>query len=215
MKKTTLLIVDDHKLIRETLSFILNNNPDFQVIAACGSGEEAIQQAKNLRPDVVIIDINLSGMNGFETTRQIRKFSPASRVLGVSLYTQPTYARQMIQSGGMGYVTKSSPKEELLHAIKEICAGKKYLCKEIKNALTEQVMEGHGRSCKGINALSRREMEIISLIKKGSSSKEIATALHLSVKTVEAHRYNILKKLNLKNAAALVQFMNLNCHGLE
>ncbi|MEO6070993.1 MAG: response regulator transcription factor [Chitinophagaceae bacterium] len=207
MEKITILIADDHTLVRETWAFILNTDPRFSVIAECGSGEEAVEMAKNLRPQIVIMDINLPGINGIEATQQIRKFSPGSRVLGVSLHTQPTYARKMIQKGAMGYVTKNSTKEEMFKAIIEINNGKKYICDEIKNILSEQVIGGD-EAQSGLNSLSQREIEVISFIKKGKSSKEIADDLEISVKTVEVHRYNILKKLNLNNAAALVNFIN-------
>jgi DNA-binding NarL/FixJ family response regulator len=207
MEKITILIADDHTLVRETWSFILNTDPRFTVVAECGSGEEAVEEAKRLRPNIVIMDINLPGINGIEATQQIRKFSPGSKILGVSLHTQPTYARKMIQKGAMGYVTKNSSREEMFKAIMEIHNGKKYICDEIKNILSEQVISGD-ESQSGLNSLSQREIEIISFIKKGNSSKEIADALNISVKTVEVHRYNILKKLNLKNAAALVNYIN-------
>lgn len=207
MEKITILIADDHTLVRETWSFILNTDERFNVIAECGSGEEAVELAKQLRPNIVIMDINLPGMNGIEATQLIRKFSPASRILGVSLHTQPTYARKMIQKGAMGYVTKNSSREEMFKAITEIQAGRRYICEEIKNILSEQVINGEDQQS-GLNALSQREIEIINFIKKGFSSKEIAENLDISVKTVEVHRYNILKKLNLKNSAALVNFIN-------
>jgi two-component system invasion response regulator UvrY len=207
MEKITILIADDHTLVRETWSFILNTDPRFTVIAESGSGEEAIELSQKLRPNIVIMDINLPGMNGIEATQQIRKFSPASKILGVSLHTQPTYARKMIQKGAMGYVTKNSSKEEMFKAITEIHAGKKYICEEIKNILSDQVISGEEQNT-GLNSLSQREIEVISYIKKGDSSKEIAETLNISVKTVEVHRYNVLKKLNLKNAAALVNFIN-------
>lgn len=207
MDKITILIADDHTLVRETWSFILNTDPRFTVVAESGSGEEAVELAKKLRPNVVIMDINLPGINGIEATQQIRKFSPGSKILGVSLHTQPTYARKMIQKGAMGYVTKNSSREEMFKAILEIQNGKKYICEEIKNILSEQVISGDVPQT-GLNSLSQREIEIITYIKKGNSSKEIADALNISVKTVEVHRYNILKKLNLKNAAALVNFIN-------
>ena len=207
MDKITILIADDHTLVRETWSFILNTDPRFNVIAESGSGEEAVEMAKKLRPNIVIMDINLPGINGIEATQQIRKFSPGSRILGVSLHTQPTYARKMMQKGAMGYVTKNSSREEMFKAILEIQEGKKYICDEIKNILSEQVISGDDPQT-GLNSLSQREIEIISYIKKGNSSKEIADTLNISVKTVEVHRYNILKKLNLKNAAALVNFIN-------
>jgi DNA-binding NarL/FixJ family response regulator len=207
MDKITILIADDHTLVRETWSFILNTDNRFTVVAESGSGEEAVEMAKKLRPNIVIMDINLPGINGIEATQQIRKYSPGSRILGVSLHTQPTYARKMMQKGAMGYVTKNSSREEMFKAILEIQAGKKYICDEIKNILSEQVISGDDPQT-GLNSLSQREIEIIAYIKKGFSSKEIADSLNISVKTVEVHRYNILKKLNLKNAAALVNFIN-------
>jgi two-component system invasion response regulator UvrY len=207
MEKITILIADDHTLVRETWSLILNTDPRFNVIAESGSGEEAIELSKALRPNVVIMDINLPGMNGIEATQQIRKYSPGTKILGVSLHTQPTYARKMIQKGAMGYVTKNSSREEMFKAIVEIQDGKKYICDEIKNILSDQVIGGEDQQT-GLNSLSQREIEIISYIKKGNSSKEIAESLSISVKTVEVHRYNILKKLNLKNSASLVNFIN-------
>jgi DNA-binding NarL/FixJ family response regulator len=207
MEKITILIADDHTLVRETWSFILNSDRRFKVIAECGSGEEAVELAKNLHPDIVIMDINLPGINGIEATEQISKLAPGSKVLGVSLHTQPTYARKMMQKGAMGYVTKNSSREEMFKAIIEVHSGKKYICDEIKNILSAQVISGEDQHS-GLNALSQREIEVISFIKKGYSSKEISDTLNISVKTVEVHRYNILKKLNLKNAAALVNFIN-------
>lgn len=207
MEKITILIADDHTLVRETWSFILNTVDHFTVVAECGSGEEAVEKAKQLRPDIVIMDINLPGMNGIEATQLIRKFSPASKILGVSLHTQPTYARKMIQKGASGYVTKNSSREEMFKAIVEVHEGRRYICDEIKNILSEQVINGEDQQV-GVNALSQREIEIIKFIRKGYSSKEIAERLDISVKTVEVHRYNVLKKLNLKNAAALVNYIN-------
>ena len=207
MEKITILIADDHTLVRETWSFILNNDPRFKVVAECGSGEEAVEKAKNLRPNIVIMDINLPGMNGIETTPLVRKYSPASKILGVSLHTQPAYAKKMMQAGALGYVTKNSGREEMFKAIIEIWEGRKYICNEIKNILSDQLL--HDEQPKhNINSLSLREIEVIGKIKKGYSSKEIASELNLSVKTVEVHRYNILKKLGLKNSASLVNFIN-------
>jgi len=207
MSKITILIADDHTLIRETWSFILNSDTRFQVVAECGTGEEAVEKSRQLHPDIVIMDINMPGINGIEATEQIKKISPESKIIGVSLHTQPTYARKMMQKGAMGYVTKNSSREEMFKAIEEVYEGKKYICEEIKNILSEQVLSGEDQPT-GLNTLSQREIQIISLIKKGHSSKEIAEALEISVKTVEVHRYNILKKLNLKNAAALVHFIH-------
>ena len=205
MKQISILVTDDHKLIREAWVSIINRDPRFHVIGECGSGEEAIALAKQFNPDVVIMDINLPGISGIETIPLIRKFSPLSKILGISMHTQPTYARKMIKKGAMGYVTKNSSREEMFNAIVEIYNGGKYICEEIKNIFWEQ---SETESPTGFNSLSEREIEIIRLIKNGHSSKEIAEMLSLSVKTVEVHRYHILKKLNLKNAASLVSFIH-------
>ena len=207
MKEITILITEDHTLVRQTWNFILNADPRFSVIADCASGEEAVELAGQLRPDVVIMDINLPGINGIEATRLIRKFSPGSKILGVSLHTQPAYARKMMQQGAMGYITKNSSGEEMSNAIIEIHNNRKYICEEIKNILSEQMLNGDDPA-KGLDSLSKREIEIIGYIKQGLSSREIAESISISVKTVEVHRYNILKKLNLKNVAAMVNYIN-------
>jgi two-component system invasion response regulator UvrY len=206
-EKITILIVDDHTLIREIWALILNNHPAFQVVAECSSSEDAVEKARLLRPNIVMMDINLPGMNGMEATTEIRKYSPGSKIIGLSMHNQPTYARKIMQKGAMGYVTKNSTKDELFKAILEVHAGRKYICNEVKNILSDQLMHGEEVHT-GINALSQREIEIISQIKKGASSKDIAKELCISPKTVEVHRYNIFKKLNLKNATSLVNFIN-------
>ena len=153
------------------------------------------------------MDVNMVPMSGFEATRLIRKCSPDSQVIGVSMHAIPAYARKMFQMGAMGYVTKNSSKDEMLSAIIQVDDGKKYVCEEIKNILAAQELEDD-KSTQDLNALSRREIDIVQLIKEGLSSKEIASRLEISLKTVEVHRYNILKNLNLKNTAALVNFIN-------
>lgn len=208
MNKITILLVDDHKLIRESWSFILNSDSRFEVIAASSSGEEAIEMAKNLRPDIVLMDVNMTPLNGFEATKLVRKVSPGSKIIGITMHSMPAYAKKMFQIGAMGYVTKNSSKDEMITAIIEVYNGKKYICEEVKNILSQQELEDDSSLEPDMNALSRRELEIVKLIREGSSSKEIATNLDISLKTVEVHRYNILKKLSLKNTASLVNFVN-------
>lgn len=207
MEKITILLVDDHKLIRESWTFILNNDPRFLVIGEKSNAEEAVEFAKENKPDIVLMDINMTPINGFEATKLIRKYSPGSKVLGISMHSMPAYARRMLQHGAMGYVTKNSSKDELMKAIVEVYNGKKYVCDEVKNILAQQELE-EDNGQPDMNVLSRRELDIVQLIKEGLSSKEVATRLDISLKTVEVHRYNILKKLNLKNTASLVNFIN-------
>jgi len=206
MDKITILIADDHKLIRETWSFILNSDPGFQVVSQCSNGEEAIAEAQRLRPKVALLDINMTPVTGLEATQQIRKYSPATKIIGVSMHSQPAYVKKLLKLGAHGYVTKNSPQNEMFEAIAEVNKGGRYICSEVKTILSEQAFEEDTNT--GVNSLSNRELEIIKLIKDGLSSKEISTQLNISLKTVEVHRHNILKKLNLKNSAALVNFIN-------
>lgn len=209
LEQVSIVLVDDHKLIRDSWSFILNSDPRFNVVGETSSGEEAIDMVRSLRPDVVLMDVNMSPVNGFDATRQILRFSPGTKVIAVSMHSMPAYAKRMMQLGAMGYVTKNSSKDEMIRAILEVSNGKKYICEEVKNILAHKELEDE-LSQADMNALSRRELDIIQLIKQGMSSKEIAQHLDISLKTVEVHRYNILKKLKLKNTAALVNFINVN-----
>jgi DNA-binding NarL/FixJ family response regulator len=207
MEKISVLIADDHKLIRDTWSYILNNDARFQVIAECGDSEQAVEEAKTKRPHIVLMDINMMPISGFEATERIRKVSPASKIIGVSMHSQPAYAKKMLQIGAKGYVTKNSSKEEMMKAILEVHQGNRYICEEIKNNISELVLE-ENKDVPNVNALTEREIQIINLIKDGQSSKEIAGNLNISLKTVEVHRHNVLKKLKLKNSASLVNFIN-------
>lgn len=207
MEKITILLVDDHKLIRESWSFILNSDPRFIVIGETSNAADAIEIAKEKKPKIVLMDINMTPVNGFEATRMVRKYSPGSRVIGISMHSMPAYARRMLQVGAMGYVTKNSSRDELVEAIIDVNGGKKYICAEVKNILALQELDEES-GIPDMNLLSRREIDVVQLIKEGFSSKEIAGKLDISLKTVEVHRYNILRKLKLKNTAALVNFIN-------
>jgi DNA-binding NarL/FixJ family response regulator len=202
----SILIADDHKLIRETWAYILNGDPRFNVIGSCSNSEEAVQMSRQKQPQVILMDINMVPFSGIEATRQIREASPESRVIGLTMHSQPAYAKKMMQLGASGYVTKNSSKEEMINAILEVSKGNKFVCEEMKDLLTESVEAPSASS--PINSLTEREMDVINLIRQGYSSKDISLKLEISIKTVEVHRHNILKKLKLKNAASLIHFMN-------
>jgi len=210
MGKITILIVDDHKLIRDSWSFILNSDPRFKVVGETNSGAEAYRIAQKKTPNVILMDVNMSPLSGFDITKQVLKLSPGSRVVGVSMHSMPAYAKRMLRLGAMGYVTKNSSKEEMMTAIVDVNNGKKYICEEIKGILADQALDDNPAKAGDINDLSRRELDIINLIKEGQSSREIALHLEISVKTVEVHRYNVLRKLKLKNSVALVNYINEN-----
>lgn len=207
MSRITIMIVDDHTLIRETWSFLLGRNEGFEVIAEVGDGQQAIEIARDKRPNIVLLDINMSPLNGFDILKMIRKLSPGSKVIAVSMHSQPSYAKKMLRLGARGYITKNSPRQEMLDAIKEVYGGQIYICQEVKNIISVQML-GEDEGMPGLNQLSEREIEVINLIREGLSSKEIATRLNIAIKTVEVHRHNILKKLKVKNTASLINYIN-------
>lgn len=209
MQKINILLVDDHKLLRDSWTFILNSDARFHVLGDIHTGMGAVELAGILRPEIVLMDINMTPLDGFETTRLLLQKFPDTRVIGLSMHCMPAYAKRMFQLGAMGYITKNSSREEMFTAILEVHYGKKYVCEEVKNILSRQKLET-GNVFQDLEALSRKESEIIKHLREGKSSKQIAAELRISCKTVEVHRYNMLKKLKLKNTAALVNFANLN-----
>jgi two-component system, NarL family, invasion response regulator UvrY len=207
MKIISVVVVDDHKLVREMWRELFARNPGIEVTGESGVFDEAIELIEVKRPDVVLLDINLSKVSGFEAVPLIRKYSPGTRVIAVSMHSQPAYAKKMLQLGAKGYVTKNSSRAEMLEAIDKVIQGGTYICSEIKDILSEQLLKEEGTG-PDIKDLSLREIEIIRLIKQGLSSKEIGAQCNISVRTVEVHRHNILKKLQLKNTAALINYIN-------
>jgi DNA-binding NarL/FixJ family response regulator len=135
MKQITILIVDDHPLIRKAWGFLINQDARFKVIGECECGEVAVELTRQLRPDIVIMDIGLHGASGIEATQMIRKYSPESRIIGQSFHVRADYIQKMIQCGAMGFLTKNSPLEEIIKAIIEVQNGRVYLCHEVKNVL--------------------------------------------------------------------------------
>ena len=207
MSKITILLVDDHKLIRESWNIVLSTDPRFEVVGETSDVQQAVELAARFKPQIILMDINMSPVNGFEATKMVLNQSPQSRVIGISMHSMPAYARRMFQMGARGYVTKNSSKDELFLAIEDVLAGNKYICEEIKNIVARQELDEES-DYPDMSLLSKREIEVVTRIKDGLSSKEIAQHLEISLKTVEVHRYNILKKLKLKNTAALVNFIN-------
>lgn len=207
MKKITIVIVDDHKLLRETLANLFSENNEIEITGESGTSEEAIEIIKDKRPEIVLLDINMPNGSGLDAVPVIKVVSPSTRIIVVSMYNQPVYAKKMMKLGAKAYVTKNSSYKELLIAIEEVMKGKLYICTEIKEMISNQVLKVDTNS-PDFNDLSYREIEIIKLIKNGYSSKEIGVKLGVSTKTIEVHRYNILKKLKLNNTASLINFIN-------
>lgn len=206
-KKISIMILDDHSLVAEMWSELINSDPRFTVLGICNdTTDDSIQQIKTKRPDVVILDINIPPISGIDATKIIKKESPGTRVIGVSMHNQPSFAKRMLKNGATGYVTKSSNKIEMFDAITSVMKGTIFVCKEIQENLSKQILVDD--ELPDISKLSEREIDVLKLIKEGLSSKEIAAKIFLSYRTVEVHRSNILKKLNLKNTASLLKFIH-------
>jgi two-component system, NarL family, invasion response regulator UvrY len=207
MKKISLAIIDDHKLIRQMWAVMLAGNADINVTGEAATLDEGIEMIKDKRPDIVLLDINLAKESGMDAVPLIRKFSPGTKIIAASMHNRPAYAKKMLQLGAKGYVTKNSPCEEMITAIEEVMKGNIYVCEEIKNISAEEFVNLDMEE-PGIKDLSFREIEVVKLMKEGLASKAIALHLGIAIRTVEVHRHNVLKKLQLKNTASLINFIN-------
>ena len=207
MKMISIVIVDDHRLIRQMWASMFADITGIIVAGEAGTLAEAVEMIKEKIPDIVLLDINLGKESGMDAVPLIRKFSPGTRIIAASMHNQSAYVKKMLQLGAKGYVTKNSPFEEMLTAIEEVMKGNLYVCEEIKNISAEEVMN-LDTDAPNIKKLSFREIEVIRLMKDGLASKAIALQLNIAIRTVEVHRHNILKKLQLKNTASLINFIN-------
>ncbi|MEJ0101544.1 MAG: response regulator transcription factor [Bacteroidota bacterium] len=206
-EKITVLITEDHALIRESWSKILNASGHFEVVAECCNAEDAIEMSKALRPMVIMMDINLPGMSGIEATKKIREDIPDSKILGVSLHAQSAYAIKIMRAGATGYITKNCSVDEMFQALMDVADKKKYICREILEGISENFINPENPD-NLLKTLSQREIDVVLLIRNGCSSKEIAESLSMSIRTVEAHRYNIFRKLKIKKAVTLINLVN-------
>lgn len=200
-----LILADDHKILREALSSILEREPDIEVVGHAGDGETVLALARKLSPDVILMDIAMPGINGIDATRQIVAENPTVRVLALSTYTDKRFVVQMLEAGAIGYVNKSTGRDELLQGVRAVAAGKPYLPQDIAAMLVKQTRSEHH----GGNAevkLGRREEEVLQLIVEGLTSTKIGEKLHIATSTVEVHRRNIMRKLNLHSVVELTRY---------
>jgi DNA-binding NarL/FixJ family response regulator len=197
-KKITVLLVDDHSLVRRGFRRMLEDEADIEVIGEAGDGEESVKLAKKLRPQVVVMDCALPGMNGLEATRQIIDQSPETSVLMLSMHSESTWVRQAIEAGARGYVLKNAMDLELGPAIRKIAAGETVFDPKVEQKTT---LRGEPNT-----ALTQRELEVLQMIVDGKSNKEIAIALDLSANTVAVHRANIMNTLGIHKTAELVVY---------
>src|SRR6202163_4508463 len=198
MNKITILLVDDHSLVRRGFRRILEDEPDMAVVGEAGDGEEAVELARELKPQVVVMDCALPKTNGLDATRQILRDRPDTAVLMLSMHSENTWVRQAIEAGAKGYILKNAMNLELGAAIRKVAAGETVFDPQVEQ---RSVLKGE-RSA----ALTQRELEVLQMIVDGKSNKEIATALDLSANTIAVHRANIMNSLGIHKTAELVVY---------
>jgi DNA-binding NarL/FixJ family response regulator len=202
-----ILVVDDHAVVRRGVRALLETQEGWEVVGEATTGREAVELAGRLRPDVVVMDMSLPELNGLEATRQIRKQSPQTEVVVLTMHHSEALARDVLQAGARGYVLKSDADQSLIAAVDSLRRHKPFLTPVV----TEFVLDGFMRGGDGHEpmpkaALTPREREIVQLLAEGNSNKETASAIGVSVKTVEAHRANIMRKLRLRSVSDLVRY---------
>ena len=209
MERITVLLAEDHTIVREGLRALLNAQSDIEVVGEAQTGRQAVQLTRRLRPDVVIMDIAMPLLNGMEATRRILKAVPATRVLILSAHSDDEYIRQVVMLGAAGYLIKQTSADLLSRAIREVRKGNTFFSPSIANCLHGLSLEspgGCGVLKKKRTALSSREVEVLQLIAEGKANKQVATELGISIKTVEKHRQHLMRKLDLHDTAWLTRY---------
>jgi len=209
MKKINILIADDHEVIHNGIRDILRSNIRYSIIGNAYDGEEAIEKALQLRPDIIFMDISMPKLSGIEAIKIIIKKLPNTKILALTQHDENEYVVQILRAGGHGYLLKNSKKEEFIEAVESVLQGKRYLSDQLSEQLINNVLEqlsGNEITDQEEIHLTRREIEIIQKIADDKSNQEIADELHLSVRTVETHRRNLMQKLKVNSVVALLKY---------
>jgi two-component system NarL family response regulator len=203
--KQRVLLADDHQLFREALRSLLEKDPELEVVAETGDGIDVIRLTRETSPDIVCMDVNMPGLNGIETTRQVKATWPDVKIIALSAYCDQRYVLDMINAGALAYVTKAAAGVELLRAIESVSGNRSYLCPDALDSV-RGVLSGQGEAEKQSPQLSAREREVLQHVATGLTSAQIAELLHIAASTVEVHRRNIMRKLDLHNVAELTRY---------
>jgi DNA-binding NarL/FixJ family response regulator len=207
MAKIRVFLTDDHTLFRQAIRTLLAAEPDIEVVGEAENAAAAVAASQQIRPDVVLMDIGMTGMSSFEATRQIRKEHPDTKIVFLSMYDDEEYLAECVEIGANGYVLKDSPADQLVTAIREVHRGGSYLSPKLLTRLVDGFRtQGNIVRQPRFGTLTKREREILKMLAEGRSVKEIASEFILSVKTVEAHKFNLMRKLDIHNKAQLVQY---------
>jgi RNA polymerase sigma factor (sigma-70 family) len=203
-----ILIAEDHRVVLDGLHLLLESKQDIKVVGKAVNGREAVQKAKNLKPDIVVMDISMPELNGIEAARQIREFLSSIRIIILSIHSTSEHITRALRVGASGYLLKESTSQELIEAIRIVHAGRRYLSPKISGTLIDKYLDDldSGSLEDPLERLSPREREIIQLVVEGKSSAEIADLIYLSPKTIETYRSRLMQKLGVKNVVDLIKF---------
>ncbi|HVT88942.1 MAG TPA: response regulator transcription factor [Tepidisphaeraceae bacterium] len=202
------MLVEDHTLVRSGIRTLLESSREVEVIGEASDGREAVEMARRIKPDVVLMDVAMSELNGIEATRQIASMQPEIRILILSMHADEQYIFEALKAGAQGYVLKSAAVKELMNGIREVAAGRTF----VSPSLSLVVMDDYVRRAKGkhvfseVSRLTAREREVLQLIAEGKSSSEVGEVLYISTRTVETHRHHIMEKLSIHSIAGLTKF---------
>lgn len=203
-----ILIADDHAMFADGIVSILNEEEDMQVIGNCLEGPAVLKKLESESVDLLLLDINLPGMNGIEVCKRVNSKYPNTKILAISMFNEESYVSEILNHGASGYILKNTGREELLNAIRSVMGGKTYFSEEVTETMMKSLMKNRKASKNSTNfipKISRREKEVLELIVQEFTTQEIADQLFISLKTVESHRSNLLAKLNARNTAGLVR----------
>lgn len=206
MSEIKVLVTDDHQIIVDGLKSLLNNSTDFKVIGEANNGREALKIIENVEVDVVLMDIDMPVMNGIETLKEIRRRRLEVKVIILSMHHEAGMIKSLIDLGAMGYLLKSSPQEELAAAIRKVATGQQYFSTQVTLSLLNKPQNSNNAESESAGLLTERETEIIKLIAEGFSNKEIGAKLFISHRTVDTHRTNLMKKIQVENIAGLISY---------
>lgn len=203
--KVRILLADDHELMRDGLRSVLEREPDLEVVGEAGSGREAVERVRELKPNLVLMDVAMADLNGIEATQQIHAECPETKVVALSSHSDRRYVVSILRAGASGYVLKSDAYEELRRAVRAVIGGRSYLSVAVAGGVLESLRAG-GQEGSVYELLGPREREVLQLLAEGLSSPEIAGRLHISTSTVETHRRNLMRKLDLHSVAELTKY---------